>query len=153
MSADHNDLMAYLGHLLMLQLDRRQYHVRINAGRLRRPGITAFIPDVAVIPVAMERPWRGRPGTLELYPEALPLVVEIWSPSTGDYDVETKFPEYEQRHDEEIWRLHPYDRTLTVRRRQADGHYLETVYHGGLVPVMSLPGVTIDLDVLFATDE
>ena len=66
-----------------------------------------------------------------------------------DYDVERKLPEYRARGDLEIWRIHPYDRTLTAWRRQPDGSYLESVYRGGIVPVGSVPGVTIDLDALF----
>ena len=50
----------------------------------------------------------------------------------------------------EIWRLHPYDKTLTTWRRQRDGSYAETVYTGGQVHPVALPGVTIDLDALFA---
>ena len=150
MSAEHNDLMFYLGHLLQLQLDRDLYHLRVNAGRLQRTSDRVYIPDVAVIPVALERPMRGRPGTLEVYADPLPLVVEIWSSSTGDYDAAAKLPTYRQRGDLEIWFLHPYDRTLTAWRRQPDGNYTEMRYSNGIVPVAALPGVSIDLDALFA---
>jgi Uma2 family endonuclease len=76
--------------------------------------------------------------------------VEIWPRSTGDYDVEEKLPEYQRRGDLEIWRLHPYERTLTAWRRQPDGSYTETIYTGGVVHPVALPGVAIDLDALFA---
>jgi Uma2 family endonuclease len=80
----------------------------------------------------------------------LPLVVEAWSPSTGEYDVDTKFPIYRDRGDLEIWRLHPYDRTLTRWVRLADGGYREDVFTGGDVRPVALPDVVIDLDALFA---
>ena len=80
----------------------------------------------------------------------MPLVVEVWSPSTGDYDVETKLQEYQRRGDLEIWRIHPYEQTLTAWRRQPDGSYTETLYRGGRVQPVALPNVTIDLDDLFA---
>lgn len=150
MSAEHNWLMFYLGHLLQSQLDIGAFRVRVNAGRLRRPSETSYIPDVVVIPVALERAQRGRPGSLETYDDPLPLVVEVWSPSTGDYDVDAKLPEYERRGDLEIWRLHPFDRTLVARRRQPDGTYAETVHRGGTIEPAALPGVRIDLDALFA---
>jgi Uma2 family endonuclease len=86
---------------------------------------------------------------LESYMQPLPFVAEVWSPSTGDYDVDTKFPEYKKRGDLEIWRIHPYDRQIIAWRRQADGSYSETAYTSGEVPVASLPGVTIKLDSLF----
>lgn len=91
---------------------------------------------------------RGRPG-LEVYEGPLPLVVEVWSPSTGEYDVDTKLPEYQRRGDLEIWRLHPFDRTLIAWRRQPDGSYSESQYTGGTVRPVALPGVAIDLDTLF----
>jgi Uma2 family endonuclease len=50
---------------------------------------------------------RLRGDELELYVEPLPLVVEVWSPSTGQYDVDEKLPEYQRRGDLEIWRFHP----------------------------------------------
>jgi Uma2 family endonuclease len=88
--------------------------------------------------------------TLEVYEDPLPLVVEVWSPSTGDYDVESKLVEYQRRGDLEIWLIHPYDHTLTAWRRQPDGSYAETRYDGGAVQPAALPDVTIDLDSLFA---
>jgi Uma2 family endonuclease len=150
MAFKHNDLMFELGHLLRLQLDREQFRVRVNAGRLRRSDETYYIPDVAVIPLDLVGPWRDRADVLEVYADPLPLVVEIWSPSTGDYDQDAKLPEYQKRGDLEIWRVHPYERSLTVRRRQDDGAYVETVFTGGTVQPVALPGVTIDLDALFA---
>jgi Uma2 family endonuclease len=86
----------------------------------------------------------------EVYSQPVPLVVEVWSPSTGEYDVDTKFPEYRLRGDLEIWRLHPDKRTLTTWRRQPDGTYHEELIRGGIVRPMALPGVSINLDELFA---
>jgi Uma2 family endonuclease len=90
-----------------------------------------------------------RPNAVEAYAEPLPLIVEVWSPSTGDYDVDSKLPEYRRRGDLEIWRIHPYEHTLTTWRRQPDGRYTETLYTSGSVQPASLPGVTIDLASLF----
>jgi len=104
MSAEHNGAMAELGFQLQRQLDRSQYRVRINAGRLHSTE-SYYIPDVMVVPAALEQEQRRGPGSLEIYDAPLPLVVEIWSPSTGLYDVDTKLPEYQRRGDAEIWRL------------------------------------------------
>lgn len=116
---------------------------------MRRTAENYFIPDVFVIPVELVRPLRGLRNVLEAYDAPLPLVVEVWSPSTGAYDIDTKLPEYQRRGDLEIWRLHPFDRTLTAWRRQPDGSYTENHYTGGLVQPVALPNVTIDLDTLF----
>jgi Uma2 family endonuclease len=78
-----------------------------------------------------------------------PLVVEVWSRSTGDYDVEEKLADYQRRGDLEIWRIHPYERTLTAWRRLPDGSYEETIYRDGIVRPTALLGVEIDLTALF----
>jgi Uma2 family endonuclease len=92
---------------------------------------------------------EGRSDILESYDEALPLVVEVWSPSTGSYDIDAKLPAYQTRGDQEIWRVHPFERTVTVWRRQPDGTYQKTVHVEGSITVASLPGVTIELAELF----
>ena len=52
----------------------------------------------------------------------------------------TKLQGYRERGDAEIWVIHPYERTLTIWRRQPDGRYAEEIYRGGVGPVASLPG-------------
>ena len=74
------------------------------------------------------------------------MVVEIWSPSTGRYDINEKLPDYQQRGDLEIWYVHPMSARLTAWRRRPDGTYSESVYRGGIVRPESLPGVAIDLE-------
>ncbi|MBA4181238.1 MAG: hypothetical protein C0506_11670, partial [Anaerolinea sp.] len=77
------------------------------------------------------------------------FVAEVWSRSTGEYDVESKFPEYRARGDLEIWRIHPYEHTVTAWRRQPDASYSETFYADGTAEIASLPGVRIPLAELF----
>jgi Uma2 family endonuclease len=149
MTAEHNDLALRLAASLLQQLDRDQFRVRQNSGHVRRSADRYYIPDVFVVPAALELTQRGT-RRLEVYQDPLPLVVEVWSPSTGDYDVETKLVEYQRRGDREIWRLHPYEHTLTAWRRKPDGTYTVPVYGGGSVQASALPGVTIDLDALFS---
>lgn len=148
MSVDHNRGATRLLLQLGRQLDESEFDVRANMGHVRRASDSYYIPDVYVIPIELVRAQLGT-HKLEVYEAPLPLVVEVWSPSTGDYDVETKIGEYQRRGDQEIWRLHPYDHTLMTWRRQADGTYVVTIYRGGTVEPMALPGVTIDLDALF----
>jgi Uma2 family endonuclease len=150
MTVEHNHVMTRLLVWLAQQLNDDEYTVRSDSGRVRASGESYFIPDVLVIPMRLVRPLRRRRDALEAYAEPLPLVVEVWSPSTGDYDVEAKLPEYQRRGDLEIWRGHPYDHTLTSWRRQPDGSYLEGSYTHGAVEPVALPGVAIDLDALFA---
>ncbi len=150
MSVEHGRLSFYLAFQLGKQLDRKAYEVRVNHGRLRHERtVTYSIPDVVVIPTPLVEQARQHPSQLEIYDAPLPLVVEIWSPSTGDYDVDAKIPAYMARGDAEIWRVHPYERTLTAWRRQADGTYVSQVFRGGTVQPATLPNVTIDLAALF----
>ena len=150
MTFAHNHLMFQLGVLLQQQLRRDEFVVGVNGGRVRRSAANYYIPDVFVAPANLTLPLRDRMDLLEVYADPLPLVVEVWSPSTGDYDVDEKLAEYQQRGDLEVWRLHPYERTLTAWRRRPDGSYEETTHREGLVRPASLSNVAIDLDALFA---
>lgn len=151
MSWEHNEIVTELLYAFRDQLDREHYRVRANSARVRRSAERYYVPAVVVIPASLAASQRGQRGTIETDDAPLPLVVEIWSPSTGDYDVNEKLREYQQRGDLEIWRLHPYERTLTIWRRQADGSYVETIHRDEIVHPASLPAVTIDLMSLFDT--
>ncbi|MGI8644186.1 MAG: Uma2 family endonuclease [Thermomicrobiales bacterium] len=148
MSVEHNEVMSELPYRLQSQLDREAFRVRTNSARLRVNEQNDYIPDVAVIPTAAVRSLQDRLGRLDLYIDPIPLVVEIWLPSTGGYDIGENLAGYQERGDEKIWRIHPYEKTLIVWRRQADGSDTETVYDGGTVEPVALPGVRLDLDAL-----
>ena len=143
----HGEIPILLGHLLLLQLDRNEYRV-VSELRVRRPAATVFMPDLMVVPTTYSEMIRDHP-VLAIFSDPLPLVVEVWSPSTGEYDVDAKLPVYQQRGDLEIWRVHPYERTLTTWQRQPDGSYQEAIHYGGIVTLVALPGVETDLDTLF----
>ena len=69
MSVEHNDVTDLLVTMLRDQLDRNEYWVRENFGRLRRSADTYYIPDVVVIPTALLRALRARPGSLDAHTE------------------------------------------------------------------------------------
>ena len=150
MTTEHDETARKLLRRLVLQLPEAEFAVDKEGPKLRVPSGNYRIPDVCVIQRTLVRR-RGAefPRQLEVYEQPMPLVVEVWSPSTGDTDVTEKLREYQQRGDLEIWRVHPYERTLTAWRRQPDGSYTETHYAGGTVRPASLPGVVIDLGGLF----
>ena len=99
MSVMHDDVAFQLGRLLQNQLDPRAYRVNVNGGKTRYTARNYYVPDVVVIPAALVLPLRGDPGAFNVYAEPLPLVVEIWSRSTGDYDVAAMLPVYRTRGD------------------------------------------------------
>ena len=150
MTIEHDGAAWRLIVQLVRQLAEDRFLVS-HAARVRISSGSFYIPDLCVIPVTLERRIRReRPGELAVLDEPLPLVVEVWSPSTGDYDVEVKLREYQLRGDWEIWRLHPDERTLTAWRRQADGSYIETRYSGAaVIEPSALPGVRLALAPLF----
>ena len=149
MSYEHGHVGRKLAYELQRQLGWDRFEVSHNHARLRISAEATYIPDVAVIPIELLGPNRGS-RELEVYEAPLPLVVEVWSPSTGSFDVDVKISEYQRRADLEIWRIHPYDCTLTAWRREADGSYSESFHQGGTVEPLGLPGVAIELDTLFA---
>ncbi|MGI8551079.1 MAG: Uma2 family endonuclease [Dehalococcoidia bacterium] len=150
MIAEHNEVMDALDEQLRSQLSRKDYAIRINSGRLRISTGTYYVPDVTVIPRAFVKlQLRHAPSDLEVYEQPMPLVVEVWSRSTGEYDVRDKLLEYQWRGDLEIWRIHPYAKTLTAWRRKPDGSYEETLHRTGTVTLVALPAVAIEVESLF----
>lgn len=150
MTFRHNHYSVHLGHQLLNALDLNVYDVRIDNGRVSRTDVTYFIPDVLVLPLRIAEHLFDVSDRLEVYPDPLPFIAEIWSPSAGDYDIDAKFDEYKRRGDLEIWRVHPFERRVTAWTRRPEGQYDEHTYEGGVVPLTGLPGVVIDLDRLFA---
>ena len=149
MSIEHNESARELRWRLESQLDRRRFVVLYNDGHLAIPGGNSYIPDVAVLPRSIMNSVPPERRRLERYIDPLPFVAEVWSPSTGTYDIDAKIPGYRARGDAEIWRLHPFERMLAMWRLQPDGSYAETTVRGGSVRLHALPDVTVDLDGLF----
>jgi Uma2 family endonuclease len=150
MSMRHDNVSFLLGHILQNQLEWNVFRVNVNGGKTRVSQRNYYIPDVVVIPAEYQAPFEDDPRAFNAFSQPLPLVVEVWSPSTGDYDFVTKLRGYRERGDGEIWFIHPYERTLTVWRRQPDGTYAEKTHRSGQVAVSTLPGVLVDLDALLA---
>ena len=152
MSVEHGHVIDRLQRQLYLQLDPGEHTLRTNHARLRLSADTYYVPDIVIVPTGLELALRERPGSLDAYPESLPLVIEVWSPSTGGYDINEKLPDYQQRGDREIWFVHPYEHTLTAWRRSPDGSYAKAVYRNGMVRADFLPSVAIDLEALLRPD-
>jgi Uma2 family endonuclease len=149
MTTEHNGVMRQLYARLFTQLDQQVYAISVDTTHVRIPNGDSYVPDVFVLPRAYIRRLRQQPGTFEVYADPMPPIVEVWSPSTGNYDVEAKLKNYQTRGDLEIWHIHPYEHTLTTWRRQPDGSYTEDLYRTGTITPIALPGVTITIDTLF----
>lgn len=149
MTIAHNMVQIRLVRQLVPQLDFDRYDLRVDNSRVYRPDSTYFIPDLFIVDRSGNRPIGETPPGLEIVDEPCLLVAEIWSQSTGDYDVSAKLPEYRRRGDLDIWQLHPYDCTLSAWRRNADGTYSPSTYRGGKIELVAIPGIIVDLEELF----
>jgi Uma2 family endonuclease len=149
LSWKHGSFVTRLTVMFHQQLNPAEFEVFTEL-RIRRPTTTIFLPDLMVVPTSYGEAIRDRPVPA-IFSDPLPLVVEVWSPSTGNYDVDAKLPVYQQRGDLEIWRIQPYEGTLTSWRRQPDRSYEEALHREGTITPAALPGVSIDLGALLAT--
>jgi Uma2 family endonuclease len=150
MTTRHNQIGVVLAFRLQQQLSLDEYLVSGDRAYVRMSETRSYIPDVAVIPIALvDRMKHEQPTRLEVHQEPLPLVVEVWSPSTGEEDRTEKVPGYQRRGDAEIWLLRTQERTLLAYVREPDSSYSQHVYHGGIIRPRALPDVAIDLDELF----
>ena len=148
MTQEHNDAATELALQIAAQLDTAQFTLRQNSGHLEAPGGRSYVPDVFVLPREFRAPRSDAPGRLEAYAQPMPFLCEVWSRSTGDYDTDAKIPHYQARGDLEIWRIHPYEATVTAWRRKDDGGYTEQALTGR-VTLSAFPDVVIDIDRLF----
>ncbi|GMV86803.1 MAG: hypothetical protein AMXMBFR80_26580 [Dehalococcoidia bacterium] len=151
MTMEHYDLAFELAYAIRSQVSHAEYHVRCDQSRLKT-GSSYLIPGVFVVPAPLVGQFRGRSDVLEAYADPLPFVAEVWSPSTGEYDVTAKLAAYQARGDAEVWLLNPYERTLATWVRQPDGSYAPSAHAGGRVALSAIPGVVIDLDRLFGRE-
>ena len=150
MTFEHDHVIEMLADRLRALVSSEQISVRAHPIRLLTPSGAHYIPDLCLIPRELLRTrLEEKRRELSVLAESLPLVVEVWSPSIGRHDREVKLAEYRARGDAEIWLIHPREQSRISWRRTAHGHYRETRYAGGMVPLAGFPGVFLDLDALF----
>jgi Uma2 family endonuclease len=148
-SAFHNEVAHQLCFSLGDQLSRREFVIRINAGRLSLSDHTFLLPDVFVIPRPPVKPAPERRDDLETYSDPALLVIEVWSLSTGEYDIDRKLRTYMERGDLEIWRVDTVDRSVSIWERLEGGNYARAVVTNGVLTPAALPGVRIDAASMF----
>ena len=118
------------------------FDVRLpEAGEADADILTVVQPDIAVVCDPDKLDDRGCRGAPE-------MIIEIISPSTAVKDQIHKVSLYEKHGVKEYWLVHPTDRLVTIRLLGADGRYgPPQIYEAkGTLPVVTLPGLEIDLD-------
>lgn len=151
MTTEHQSTIRQAAEQFHDQLDRNLYAIDTTQTRVRISDENFLIPDLCVLPRELIRRQRlEHPREVEIFADPLPLIVEVWSPSTGERDRSEKLDAYQRRGDAEIWLIHPYERWLRAWRRQPDGGYVEVLFSGNdAVEPAALPGVRIELARLF----
>ncbi|MFM9107887.1 MAG: Uma2 family endonuclease [Chloroflexota bacterium] len=146
MSQAHGGLMMALTRAVLPGLDDRLHRLRTNHAKLAAPGGSCFIPDLVVLPLPAH---SSTPDAADLYHDPALLGIEIRSPSTGGFDLETNLPAYMLRGDAEIWLVLPERAEIVRWLRARDGGYAEDRIRAGVLHPAALPGVAVDLDALF----
>ncbi|MDR2473564.1 MAG: Uma2 family endonuclease [Tannerella sp.] len=105
---------------------------------------TVVQPDICVVCDLSKIDERGCLGAPD-------MIVEIISPSTRRYDYGVKYNLYERSGIKEYWVVEPEAKNVTVFTLHENGLYDDgTVYEkNAQIPVMCLPGLTIELQDLF----
>lgn len=143
-SERHENLFRFLLTLLSVYLDERptamvrgsRYPMRLDA---------RWSPEPDVVVVRRDKRDRMRPMRLE---GPADLVIEIASESDPGLDVREKLPKYREAGIEEIWLLNPFDRTLTVERRESSGYAARTLTTGRVESTV-IPGFWLDVSWLW----
>lgn len=153
----HNGVVRRLLMQLWGQLNAEDWRIVTGLGWLSYGADTFLIPDVAVVSRETQRRLFADPDALEVYPVALPLVIEVAEAEWLRYDCAEKAAVYRARGDLQVCLINPWPQpearwTLMVWRLQANGAYIETAWPEGSSHPMEPPGVTIDLASLFDQD-
>jgi len=105
---------------------------------------TVVQPDVLIVCDRTKLDQRGMRGAPD-------WVAEVLSPSTASHDQIIKLPAYERAGVQEVWLVHPADRTLAIYRLEAGRYGRAAVFElKGQTPITAASGVIVDWDRLLA---
>lgn len=121
------------------------FEVRLpNADEDGLTATTVLQPDITVVCDPNKLNERGCLGSPT-------LVVEVLSPDSATHDLREKHRAYERAGVLEYWVISPFEQMVMVFTLDAQGHYGPSSVYGKneLVPVGVLPGLQIDLSLIF----
>jgi Uma2 family endonuclease len=107
-------------------------------------------PDIFVA-CDQEQIKRLRASEQDYYHGAPKFIVEILSPSTETHDLVRKAKLYYRAGVAEYWVVDPLNRIVDVFTLPGDGTKYDITIHvaKGVVPLVSIPGVTVDFSAIF----
>lgn len=150
-SFQHGALIDGLMEQIVPQLRGSIFRLSVNHARLMIDQGHILLPDLAVVPRAISaRAVRERPNALETYHTSLPLVIDVWTPATAEFNVEASIPEYRRANTEEIWLIHPAARAVTTWVRRTSGAYEEVIRVAGVLTAARVPDLSLDITALFS---
>ncbi|MEI6214826.1 MAG: Uma2 family endonuclease [Desulfuromonadales bacterium] len=149
----HQQIQAGLIAQLYVQLKGRQcqvygapFDVRLCENKDQQDDEVESVvqPDVVVVCDRNKVDERGCNGAPD-------VVLEILSPTTSKYDLSDKRYLYERHGVEELWFIHPIDKTAMIFYLQKNGRYESPVVYGSdaTVSLKSVSEVKIDLGSVF----
>lgn len=148
----HQELVGALYLQVGLALEGRRCRAYVAPFDVRLPKAgeaddhvdTVVQPDVLIVcnPTKLdERGMRGAPD----------WIAEVLSPSTANHDQVVKLPVYERAGVQEVWLVHPTNRTVTIHRLEGGRYGIPIVLElKGRTAIRAVPGVSIDWDRFLA---
>lgn len=144
----HQELVGALYLQVGLALEGRRCRAYVAPFDVRLPKAgeaddhvdTVVQPDVLIVcnPTKLdERGMRGAPD----------WIAEVLSPSTASHDQFVKLPVYERAGVQEVWLVHPTNRTVTIHHLEGGRYGIPIVLElKGRTAIRAVPGVSIDWD-------
>jgi len=149
----HDYLIRKLSKLLERQLDDDQFEVLSQGTGLgiERIPLTYRIPDLMVFRTESLRRDRADTADNDPYIWTVPeLIVECLSPSNRKGALQELLADYGGIGAPEVWLLDPQAPQFTAYRCES-GEFSESLTtDSGLVPLLTMPAVTVDLAALWA---
>lgn len=145
----HGLLVDEVVEQLVPQVRGTPVRLSVNHARIATGPDGVCLPDIAVTPRTPTGRAATQPHGLEVYRNALPLVIDVWATPTREYDVPAKVPEYCAARTDEIWLIHAAAAAVTIWRRLPSGRYDESIRTAGILTALSVPELALDLDGLF----
>lgn len=147
----HGALVDALVEQLVPQVRGSLFRLSVNHARVMIDAQHVYLPDLVIVPRALTaRAVRERPHALETYHTSLPLIIDVWTPPTAGFEIDTRFAEYQRAGTEEIWLVHPVARAITTWVRRTNDTYDEVIRAGGILRAARIPDLVLDIDALFA---
>ena len=147
-SIRHQTVAANLGTLLRERVRRNRLGIILWA-----PTDVVLSPETVVQPDILFVSNERRGIIMEANVSGAPdLVVEILSPGTAERDRELKLNLYARYGVREYWIVDPEDETVEVMEFGSEGPLDVRRYDAGSVESRLLPGLSVTLDDIFATE-